>query len=50
MVLFFPEVGFLHIVLIVLKKSHSVIYLICDLDIIFTAQKESVTLCRNGCL
>ena len=45
MVLFFPEVGFLHVVLSVLKKSYSVIYLPCDLDIIFTAQKESVTLC-----
>lgn len=37
---FSPEVVFLHVGLNVLKKSHSVIYLLCNLDIIFTAQSQ----------
>lgn len=44
MVLFFPEVGILHVVLSVLKKSHTAIYLPCDFDLILPAQKESITL------
>lgn len=43
-VLFFPEVGILHVVLSILKKSHTVIYLPCDFDLILPAQKESITL------